>query len=159
MVLQEAESSATLYLMGGELLGPRIAAIYELQSAWLEPRLRALGLRWTTFQLLTAVAAAGGRAPQVEIAQRLGVTPATLSETVRSHLESGLLVQVAHPDDRRVRLLELTPRACEIMDYLRECIAEFDGLLVEGMSEQEVTDTVSALDKALGKLHSRLGRR
>ena len=73
-------------------IGAKVAAIYELQSAWLEPRLRAIEVSWTTFQLFSAIQAAGGKSSQVAVARRLGVTPATLSETVFAHVQNGLML-------------------------------------------------------------------
>ena len=79
--------------MAQHLIGTRIAAIYERQAEWLEPRLADLGVSWATFQLLTTVAGAGEEASQIEVARRLGVTAATLSESVQGHVGRGLLKQ------------------------------------------------------------------
>ena len=54
--------------MAKTLIGTRIAAIYELQAEWMDPKLDELGITWSTFQLLTTVANAGERASQVEVA-------------------------------------------------------------------------------------------
>ena len=67
--------------MPSELIGSRVATLYELQSAWLEPKLKEMGVRWTTFQLLATIFGAGDDARQAEVARRLGVSPATLSES------------------------------------------------------------------------------
>ena len=59
--------------MAKTLIGTRIAAIYELQAEWMEPKLTELGISWATFQLLTTVANAGDGASQIEVARRLGL--------------------------------------------------------------------------------------
>jgi MarR family transcriptional regulator, transcriptional regulator for hemolysin len=135
--------------MGDEWIGPRIAALYERQSAWLEPRLAALGVPWGTFQLLTAVAAAAGRASQAEVARRLGITPATLSETVFSHVQRGLLEQVSSESDRRVKTLRPTDRGRALLRKIHALLEEAEAATMEGLTSGERDQLARLLDKVL----------
>ncbi|MCU0315270.1 MAG: MarR family winged helix-turn-helix transcriptional regulator [Fimbriimonadaceae bacterium] len=138
--------------MIAEQLGTRVATLYELQSAWLEPRLREKGIRWSTFQLLMTVMSAGQTASQVEIARRLGVTPATLSETVQAHVEKGYLEQVPSAMDRRVRRLVLTDQAIELLDEIRSLLNDCENLMMRGISAKDVETCTKVLNHMIGKL-------
>ncbi|MBS1714019.1 MAG: winged helix-turn-helix transcriptional regulator [Armatimonadetes bacterium] len=135
--------------MPPEMIGPRVAAVYEVQSAWLEPRLRKIGVSWGTFQLLSAVSGSGQNASQIEVAKRLGVTAATLSESVYSHVQRGLLEQAASRKDRRVKVLRLTDSAKTLMRQIRKYVNESETVLSHGLTEKETTQLVALLDKVL----------
>lgn len=135
--------------MPQEQIGPRIAAIYELQSAWLEPKLKSIGVNWSTFQLLTTVSGAGKKASQVEVARRLGVTPATLSESVYAHVEKGLLDQVPSSRDRRVKVLQLTDRSKSMLRQIKRLVSESEALIHQDLSDAESDRLARLLDKVL----------
>jgi len=135
--------------MPPEMIGPRVAAVYEVQSAWLEPRLRKIGVSWGTFQLLSAVSGSGQNASQIEVAKRLGVTAATLSESVYSHVQRGLLEQVASRKDRRVKVLRLTDSAKTLMRQIRKYVNESETVLSQGLTEKEANQLAALLDKVL----------
>ena len=134
-----------------------MAAVYELQSAWLEPRLRAIGVNWTTFQLLTTVSSAGKRASQVEVARRLGVTAATLSETVFTHVQKDLLEQVASSQDRRVKILQLTDKAKGLMRQIKKLIGESEALMSKGLLNGDSEQLAALLDRVMENLETVVG--
>ena len=135
-------------------MGPRVASLYELQSAWLEPRLEAIGVSWTTFQLLLTAAAAGENASQIEVARRLGVTAPTLSESVQAHVAKGLLSQVQGKKDRRIKVLTLTPKSQELMVQIRRLVAESEAVMTRGLSEGACRDMANLLDRAAENFES-----
>ncbi len=128
-------------------LGPIIATIYELQSAWLEPRLKAAGIRWTTFQLLATILGAGDEASQAEVARRLAISPATLSESVQIHVERGLIVQETSPNDKRKKVLRLTPAGKKKMSSVAKHVQELESKLTQGISPKELHIIESGLGK------------
>jgi DNA-binding MarR family transcriptional regulator len=138
------------------LIGTRIAAVYELQAEWMEPKLRELGISWSTFQLLTAVANAGDRASQIEVARRLGVTAATLSESVQAHLDKGLLSRTTLPRDKRVKLLRLTPESKAIVERIKELVVQADETMTRGVLPDEMTLVARVLDRAMENMESAL---
>jgi DNA-binding MarR family transcriptional regulator len=140
------------------LIGTRIAAVYELQAEWMEPKLRELGISWSTFQLLTAVANAGDRASQIEVARRLGVTAATLSESVQAHLDKGLLSRTTLPRDKRVKLLRLTPESKAIVERIKELVVQADETMTRGVLPDEMTLVARVLDRAMENMESALDR-
>ncbi len=142
--------------MPAERLGARVATVYDLQSEWLSPRLKDRGISWTTFQLLAAVHAAGDQASQVEVARRVGVSPATLSESVSDHVAKGLLEQIPSSGDRRVKILRLTKKADgkfrEILGLVQEC----EELMVRGLSAKDVESCAKTLDQMIHRLERNL---
>ena len=144
--------------MAKTLIGTRIAAVYELQAEWMEPKLKELGISWSTFQLLTAVANAGDRASQIEVARRLGVTAATLSESVQAHLDKGFLSRTTLPRDKRVKLLRLTPESKAIVERIKELVVQADEAMTRGVLPDEMTLVARVLDRAMENMESALDR-
>ncbi|MBS1706327.1 MAG: winged helix-turn-helix transcriptional regulator [Armatimonadetes bacterium] len=126
---------------------PRIANLYELQAALVEPKLKKLGIGWTTFQLLSAVHGAGTEASQAEVARRLGVTPATLSESVTQHVEKGLLEQTKNSSDKRLKVLVLTKKATKVLSQVMNLLEDVEKVMVSGVGENTGASALKALDK------------
>ncbi len=137
-------------------LTPRFAQLYELQAALLEPRLEAIGIGLSTFQLLSAVRGAGDQASQAEIARRLAVTPATLSETVAGHVRRGLLEQTRSPQDKRVRILVLTAQADELLDRALVEIGVIETLLREAIPDTARATLTKTMDRLIATMEKAL---
>jgi DNA-binding MarR family transcriptional regulator len=143
--------------MSSRQLGARVATVYEFQSAILAPQLKTLGVAWSTFQLLTTIQASGDTTSQAEIARRLGLAPATLSESVQLHVKKGLIEQVRHPHDARVRALQLTDLGKALMKKIQAIVNANNRLLEEALTPEEATECARLLDKliaAVEKAHS-----
>jgi DNA-binding MarR family transcriptional regulator len=76
-----------------------------------EDALAPSGLRATQFPIVVALAAAGPL-PVTRLAQGLGLDRTTLTRNMRALLDQGLIA-VADGDDRRTRVVALTPRGRE----------------------------------------------
>ncbi len=142
--------------MSAEHLGAKVATLHELQSAWMEPRLAKVGIRWTTFQLLATVAAAGAEASQAEVARRLGVAPATLSESVQKHVQEGLIQQIPSTHDRRLKVLQLTPQGNRSITKIRTLAQQCDHLRLQGLKEKEAKTCAKVLDQMIDSLEKAL---
>jgi len=138
--------------MADLLLTPRIAALYELQAALMEPELKRLGINWTTFQLLMSVRGQGGNVSQASVARNLGITPATLSEAVAVQVRKGFLKQQNDPADKRVRTLSLTAKAEKLMDQVTEVISEVEKITLQGIGNNTTSAGVKLLDKCIDNL-------
>ncbi|MCB0825464.1 MAG: winged helix-turn-helix transcriptional regulator [Armatimonadetes bacterium] len=142
--------------MSRELIGARVATLYELQSAWLEPRLRDIGVRWTSFQFLAAIVGAGEEASQAEVARRLGLSPATLSETVQNHINIGWIEQTKSERDKRLKVLRLTNDGKKLMMKIRALVVECETLVANSVSIPESKKCAKALDKMIDALENAL---
>jgi len=137
-------------------LGARIAAVYELHAQLLEPKLREMGISWASFQLLAAAHAAGKSGSQAELARRLGLSPATLSEAVQAHISRGLLVIERSPTDARVRLVRLTPRGQDIMRKVQTALDSIATTMLKGVPKSEVQVAQRVLDRIVRNLENQL---
>ena len=83
-----------------------------------------------------------------QIAERLGVTKATVTSTVNRLVEKGYVVRERSEDDGRVRPLRLSERTRE--DYEREgrMMARVASRLCEEFSEEELRGFCRILDRA-----------
>jgi MarR family transcriptional regulator for hemolysin len=115
-----------------------------------------MGVSWSSFQLLTTVANAGDKASQIEVATRLGVTAATLSESVQNHVDRGLLVQVPSPTDKRVRILQLTAQSEEMIRQIKALVLESDEAMTRGILPAELTTMAKVIDRIIMNLESEL---
>ena len=140
------------------MIGARVAAVYDLQAEYLEPRLEALGVSWTTFQLLTAIANAGEDASQIEVSRRLGVTAATLSESVQNHVDKGLIRQTRSKRDGRVKTLVLTSKSAKILQKIRDVVLESEETMTRGLLPHELSAAAIVLDRIAQNFESAIDR-
>ena len=142
--------------MADPIIIPRVAALNELQSAYLEPKLKKLGLSLNTFHLLMAVQNSGEKVSQIEIARRLGISPATLSETVASHLKKGLLEQVTSKKDRRVKFLRLTKNSNAKLKDVRKLLNNLEDVMLAGVGKSNQGIALSVLEVAIQNIENTL---
>ncbi len=118
------------------------AQIGELVRQWRavmalrRPRWRAVDLTLTQLRALSAV---GRRQPlRVSgLAEELGAGLAATSALVDRMARRGLLVRLADAEDRRIVLLELTPRARKMLDRLEQGSSDHFTRLIERMTPAE----------------------
>jgi MarR family transcriptional regulator, transcriptional regulator for hemolysin len=128
-----------------DTLSGQASLLCELLGAATEPALRGAGLTPSAFQLLSAVRATRGGATQAQIASRLGVTPASLSEAVRGAVGRGHLAQVGSDEDRRVRRLALTPAGTAALQRVLRAVNKAEKAMVQGIEPEELSATIRLL--------------
>lgn len=128
-------------------------------AAALEPELAAANVSLATFDLLSAVRGSGGKATQADVARRLGVTPPTLSESVKAAVTRGLLEQVPDPDDGRLKRLRLTKEGGRTLDIILEGITRVDEAMLKGLDPKEVALAKQVLRQAVRNLALSIQRR
>lgn len=133
-------------------LSAQAGLLTELLAAALEPELATANVSLATFDLLSAVRASGGKATQADVARRLGVTPPTLSESVKAAVGRGLLEQVADPDDGRLKRLRLTRKGGHTLDTILAGVARVDDAMLKGLSPEEVSLAKQVLRQAVRNL-------
>lgn len=95
------------------------------------------GSRPTWLILLAVISGAG--TTQTELAERVGITGATLVHHLDRLEAAGLLSRHVDPDNRRVRRLALTAAGKRAFLRWREAAAGFDARLRRGLTATEVT--------------------
>lgn len=133
--------------MSRPALGPQVASVFEAQQAFLEPRLRPLGIGFQGFQLLACIHRAQGRSTQSAVAAALGVSAPTLSEAVKNLAKLGLIEQRTSDTDRRSKVLRLTPDGLRVVEEIRRLAAQSERLMCAGLDEKSVAVASQVLDR------------
>jgi DNA-binding MarR family transcriptional regulator len=107
-----------------------IVELASCQARLLTPALKQAGLTWASFSLM-AVVAGSDEIAQSELAQELGLAPATLSESVAEHVRLGLLRQVTSPSDKRVKMISVTAEGTRKLREVLPAIHWIDSLYDE----------------------------
>jgi DNA-binding MarR family transcriptional regulator len=129
-------------------LSAQAAVLSELIAAYLEDPLHRAGLNLGTFELLSAVRATHGQGTQVEIARRLGITPASLSEAVKAAAGKGLIEQVGAEEDRRAKRLQLTDKGAKLLQRVLDELRLAEQTMVRGISSDQVQIALTVLRQA-----------
>jgi DNA-binding MarR family transcriptional regulator len=127
----------------------RIETLASLQSRMVSPLLREAGISHPTFALLSCVASHGGTARQSILVEELGVAPATLSESIKEHVERGLLSQEPDPDDRRAKRIGLTASGRQVLSRIGPHLVRMDGLYDDLLGAKDSERLIRLLDKAI----------
>jgi DNA-binding MarR family transcriptional regulator len=125
----------------------------SLVEAELARSFRRVGLTPATFNVLMILRGAGEPLCPYQIGERLLVTRGTVTGLLDSLEKRGLVRRVPHPDDRRMLLIEITPKATSLLD--RMLPGHFSG-------EKQMMSCLSAREKdllveLLGKIQAHLG--
>ena len=128
-------------------LSGQAGLLCELLTAAMEPKLEESGLSLGTFELLSAIHGSGGRATQVEVSRRLGITPPSLSESVRTAAARGLVEQHADSDDGRRKILKLTPAGRKAMTSIVKGVNNAEVRMVGDIGEDQISAAIETLIK------------
>lgn len=90
-------------------------------------------------------------AKQKEIADELGVSPSTFSETISRLVNDGYVERIDDAGDRRAKLLRLTPSGREKAEELLTRLTGFLGYAFRNLEDREKRELIRILDKLLGE--------
>jgi len=130
-----------------ESLSGQAGLLCELLTAAMEPKLEDSGVSLGTFELLSAVQASGGKATQVELARRLGITPPSLSESVKTAASRNLVEQHIDSDDGRRKILKLTASGRKAMQSIVKGVNNAETRMVDGIDASQIAIVVDVLKK------------
>jgi MarR family transcriptional regulator for hemolysin len=130
-----------------ESLSGQAGLLCELLTAAMEPKLQDSGVSLGTFELLTAIHASGGRATQIEVARRLGITPPSLSESVKGAASRNLIEQHIDSDDGRRKILKLTHSGRKAMQSIVKGVNNAENRMVDGIDATQLAVVIDVLKK------------
>jgi len=130
-----------------QMLSGQASLLCELLTAAMEPKLEATGITLGTFELLSAVHASGGKATQIEVARRLGITAPSLSESVKAASARRLIEQHIDSDDGRRKILKLTPDGRKAMHSIIKGVNYAESRMVDGIDAGQIAVVVEVLKK------------
>lgn len=121
-----------------EQFGFDLARLARLWRARLDERLAPLGLTQAKWTILLHLSKAGGRLPQRELVERVGVEGPTLVRVLDGLERLGLLERQDSPTDRRSKIVQLTPAATPLIDEIAAIAARLRAEVMSGLDDAEV---------------------
>jgi DNA-binding MarR family transcriptional regulator len=118
-------------------LGFHCKLTYKYFSSALEKRLARDGVSQVQFVAL-AYLIVFGELSQSELADHLSITPASMARLVDRLSRDGWVERRAHPEDRRIKRIVLTPNAREVWDDLSQHARAVLDHAYSGVSEEEL---------------------
>ena len=94
-----------------------------------------------------------GQLSQRDLAEKVHVTPATISGTLKRLERGGIIVRTGTEDDARVSLVSLSESGEALMKEARSVFAEADDLLVNGFTPLEKDELLRLLERMLENVH------
>ncbi|WP_220449802.1 MarR family winged helix-turn-helix transcriptional regulator [Nonomuraea longispora] len=92
-----------------------------------------------------------------QLAKQLGRSPAALSKTLAKLERRGYIVRQANPADRRAALVRLTKEGEKVVDTLFPEQLAIEARLLRGMSEEQRSQIVGALNRLVSLLEVQVG--
>jgi len=143
----------------GASLSVLAAGLAELVADYVGPALREAKINAGTFELLSALRAAGPNATQTSLARRLGITAPSLSEAVKAAVRKGLVKQVASGTDARSKHVQMTRKGEEALEAVLSAVRAAERTMVRGISATDLRQAQAILRVAVDNLRSELEAR
>lgn len=140
--------------MAGEQLGALLAETARAWRAQLDERLRPLGLSQTRWLVILHLSKHPHGLSQNELANRLGISSASLSVQVDRMEREGWLERRPHEYDRRCKLLILSERSQELSKKIAHTAAGLRKELLAGLSEDDILSCERVLKHILLRTQS-----
>lgn len=131
-----------------ESLSSQAATLSQLASECLEPTLKKLGLTQGQFDVLSTVRSLGSGPTQATVAKELGITPPSLSESVKQLVREGWIVQENNPVDARAKLLKLSPKGNQAFRTILKAVSDIDSQITGSLDAEESKIAIKVLKTA-----------
>jgi MarR family transcriptional regulator for hemolysin len=121
-------------------------ALHCTARAWktaVDRRLKYLGLSQASWTTVAVVAMAGENLSQIELANRVGIEPATMVSMVDRLVKAGLVVREPSTHDRRIKLVVLTAAGLQLYGKVK---AEADVFRNELLAQVKADDLLAATE-------------
>jgi DNA-binding MarR family transcriptional regulator len=114
--------------------------------------LASLGIRHGRLKLLMMLMKCQGDTTPASLAEKTGVTRATISGLLDGLEKEGLVKRQHDPQDRRLIRVSLTPAGKTLLDKVRPAYSRWFTSLIEPLTEPERTELVHLLRKIQSRL-------
>lgn len=140
----------------GDSITGQAGILLELVSGSIAPAIQEVGLSEAAFELLSAIDAAGDDATQSRVAQRMGISAPTLSESVKAIVQKGLISQEPSATDGRIRILRLTPMGRKALRAVLQQVRETETLMIADIADNDIEQCIRVLRQINNALARRL---
>lgn len=93
--------------------------------------------------------------PSTAIAPKMGMEATSLSRTLKTLEEKGLIDRVPNPDDGRSVLLKLTPLGLEKRDFSKSLVLQFNKQIEERVCEKKLATFREVSEAIIELIHSK----
>ena len=128
-----------------EALGEFFQRIFSMGESGSLDRMIELDVSFTQARTMFLLAHTDGPLPITEIAAQLGLSVAATGRNVDQLVKLGIVERQENPDDRRVKLVSLSPAGFEIADQQIEQKRRAVRTFVERLSSTEAENLTRAL--------------
>ncbi|BEV72087.1 MULTISPECIES: MarR family winged helix-turn-helix transcriptional regulator [unclassified Paludibacterium] len=125
-------------------------ALVHLMKNWrsaLDARFRPFGLSQARWQVLLKLLRAGQPLAQCDLAQRIGIEPASLVRLLDALQSEGLVSRTADPHDRRSKLVSLTGQGSALGQQLALIADEMKTELLGSVPAEALAQTIEVLEQ------------
>jgi len=127
----------------------RIILIARRYRAMLDEQLRPLGYGTARMEALSTIARANEPSAQIAIAKRIGIEGPTLTRMLDTLEADGLVVRRQDPNDRRTKLIELTPDGEKALEEIMRVAHAFRATVLKTLSDDELGQVNGVTDKLM----------
>ena len=79
-----------------------------------------------------------GEQSQRQLAQRVGITPPSMTVALRKMEEKGYVSRKTDEKDQRITRIQLAPKGEECIDGIRRVLTEMEEIIYQGISREEI---------------------
>ncbi len=137
-----------------DYLSYRVKRLYLLMSQRIDDVLKPHGLGRSQWQVLFRVWRAG-TLPQKDLLQAMQVEPATLTGVIDVLVAKGWLERSGSCEDRRCRVLSLTPAGLALLKAIPEPYELLEARMLKGVSDAERARVEEVLEQMIRNLEDR----
>ena len=135
---EEANVEGASGLETGHRFGLKLAELSRLWRQALDARLKPLGLSQARWAALIHLSAYPDGLTQGRLALRVGIRDSTLVPQLDALARDGLIERRGSPDDRRAKMVRLTPAAVPLLDEIDRVGRELRQELTEDIDPQNL---------------------
>ncbi|VVS90937.1 MarR family winged helix-turn-helix transcriptional regulator [Desulfoluna spongiiphila] len=129
--------------------GYRFAMIQRIHTALLRDGMLTLGITTAQFPFLAELFHEQRPVTQDELSKALCIDPAATARALDQLEKKGLVNREINPENRRQKLVSITPLALEMKPGFYEVLNTASDALVTGLSGQEKKAALSLLDRIM----------
>lgn len=93
--------------------------------------------------------------PSTSLGPKMGMEATSLSRTLKTMEEKGLIVRRKNPEDARSVLIHLTDYGKEMRDYSRNVVLQFDEAVKREISEEDLQTFIDVANKIMDLISSK----
>lgn len=126
----------------------------KLHRCLVEMKMNNLNIHRSQHHMLLCISLFEAPPTQKMIAERLGISAATVTITVKKLEASGYVTRISDKYDNRCNTIEITEKGLDILARGKEIMDSIDKVMFSGLTDTEITQFAQSLSKIQENLRS-----